>query len=301
MIQEYYDTLGVSITDSMETVTKKYKKLAFKYHPDRNLNNKKSEERFKKISEAYSQIKKLKSMGCHFDFHKDQSDFFKNYVDKMFNKGLDINSFLKDFDVNTFLRKLKESYSKIRLHYDSIFCSEKTEDIIVTIHIELSDIYYEEDKIINLVRNKKCLHCYDTDLKFCNVCNNKQYCDQDKAFMFNCSDKLIVFSGESNDEKNKKAGDVIIKVNPKIHPHFLIINNYDLFYEINMNTKTNITHKIQLFKEILVFKADFPWRKEYIIENKGLPIPLSDNRGSLIIKVNYTDFEYRTTCSYTCN
>lgn len=301
MIQEYYDTLGVSITDSMETINKKYKKLAFKYHPDRNLNNKKSEEQFKKVGEAYSQIKKLKSMGCHFDFQKEQSDFFKNYVDKVFNKGLDINSFLKDFDIKSFLGKLKESYSKIRLHYDSIFCSEKTDDIIVTIHVELSDIYYEEDKIVNLVRNRKCLQCYDTDLRFCNFCNNKQYCDQEKAFMFNCSDKMIVFSGESNDEKNKKSGDVIIKVNPKIHPHFSIINNYDLFYEMNMNTKTDITHDIQLFKEILVFKADFPWRKEYIIKNKGLPIPLSSNRGNLIIKVNYMDFEYSTTGSYTCN
>ena len=300
MIQEYYDTLGVSITDSMETIKKKYKKLAFKYHPDRNPHNKQSEEHFKKIGEAYSQIKKLKSMG-NFDFHKDHSEFFKNYVDKVFNKGLDINSFLKEFDINSFLGKLKDSYSKIRFHYDSLFCSEKTDDIIVTIHVELSDIYYEEDKIINLVRNKKCLQCYDTDLKFCNVCNNKQYCEQDKAFVFNCADKLIIFSGESNDEKNKKAGDVIIKLSPKIHPHFSIINNYDLLYEINMNTKIDVNHEILLFKEILLFRASFPWRKEYILENKGLPIPLSNNRGSLIIKINYTDFQYSMDSNYTCN
>ena len=51
---EYYQTLGVS-RDVTETQLKKaYKKLALKWHPDRNpKNQEEATEKFKKISEAY--------------------------------------------------------------------------------------------------------------------------------------------------------------------------------------------------------------------------------------------------------
>ena len=50
----YYETLGVEENASLEEIKKAYRKLALKYHPDRNRDNEKiAGERFKKISEAY--------------------------------------------------------------------------------------------------------------------------------------------------------------------------------------------------------------------------------------------------------
>lgn len=51
--KNYYKTLGVEKTASQEEVKKAYRKLAVKYHPDKNQGNKKAEETFKEINEAY--------------------------------------------------------------------------------------------------------------------------------------------------------------------------------------------------------------------------------------------------------
>ncbi len=51
--KDYYKTLGVEKSASAEEIKKAYRKLAMKYHPDRNPDNKQSEEKFKEITEAH--------------------------------------------------------------------------------------------------------------------------------------------------------------------------------------------------------------------------------------------------------
>ena len=52
--KDYYNMLGVSKAASQDEIKKAYRKLAMKYHPDRNQGNKEAEARFKDISEAYA-------------------------------------------------------------------------------------------------------------------------------------------------------------------------------------------------------------------------------------------------------
>lgn len=52
-MKSYYEILEVSRNASKETIKSEFKKLARKYHPDLNPNNKEAEEKFKEINEAY--------------------------------------------------------------------------------------------------------------------------------------------------------------------------------------------------------------------------------------------------------
>jgi len=52
--RDYYEVLGVSRGASADDIKKAYRKLAMKYHPDKNPGNKEMEEKFKEASEAYA-------------------------------------------------------------------------------------------------------------------------------------------------------------------------------------------------------------------------------------------------------
>ena len=51
--RDYYEVLGVDKSANKDEIKKAYRKLALKYHPDKNKDNKGAEEKFKEASEAY--------------------------------------------------------------------------------------------------------------------------------------------------------------------------------------------------------------------------------------------------------
>src|SRR3978361_1270259 len=74
--KDYYGTLGIKPTATADEIRKAFRKLARKYHPDVNPNDKKSEERFKEISEANDVLSDDKKRKIY-----DQLGFYSDNID----------------------------------------------------------------------------------------------------------------------------------------------------------------------------------------------------------------------------
>ena len=95
MADDYYKILGVEKKADTEEIKKAYRKLALKYHPDRNPNNPVAEEKFKNISEAYAVLSDPGKRKQYDNFGSDQ-----------FSQKFSREDIFRDFDINQILRDM---------------------------------------------------------------------------------------------------------------------------------------------------------------------------------------------------
>ena len=60
--RDYYEVLGVSKSADEKEIKKSYRRVAMKYHPDRNPDDPEAEDKFKEATEAYEKIKEARRM-----------------------------------------------------------------------------------------------------------------------------------------------------------------------------------------------------------------------------------------------
>ena len=92
-MKDYYSVLGIKKGASDDEIKKAYRKLAMKYHPDRNKDDKKAESKFKDISEAYAVLSDNKK--------RQQYDQFGS---EGFHQKFSQEDIFRDFDINEILR-----------------------------------------------------------------------------------------------------------------------------------------------------------------------------------------------------
>lgn len=99
--RDYYEVLGIEKTADADAIKKAYRKLAMKYHPDRNQGNKEAEEKFKEASEAYEVLSDDSKRRMYDQYgHDGMKNAFGGggfNFDRDFTHGADLNDILNQF------------------------------------------------------------------------------------------------------------------------------------------------------------------------------------------------------------
>lgn len=96
---DYYKTLGVSKEAKSDEIKKAYRKMALKYHPDKNGGNKEYEAKFKEISEAYAVLSDPEKRQQYDTYGA--TGFHQRYSREDIFKGFDLNEILRQFGFGT--------------------------------------------------------------------------------------------------------------------------------------------------------------------------------------------------------
>jgi molecular chaperone DnaJ len=154
--RDYYKVLGVSKTAPKEEIKDAYRKLALKYHPDRNKAPD-AEEKFKEISEAYAVL---------FDAEKrnqyDQlghSGFDQKYTQEDIFRGADFDSIFKDMGFGSDFTDL---FSVLFGEHEFGERDQIGRDLICDLSLAPNEVARGAEKDIIISRTERCLVCHGT-------------------------------------------------------------------------------------------------------------------------------------------
>lgn len=153
--QDYYQILGVEQSASEREIKRAYKKLAMKYHPDRNQGNKNSEEKFKKIKSAYEILT-----------DKDKRSAYDQYGHAAFEQGntgnySDSNTFTHSFSsTSDFSDIFGDVFGDIFGGNRKKNSKQKGSDLSYNMTITLEEAVKGTIKKINIPVLQKCPICH---------------------------------------------------------------------------------------------------------------------------------------------
>ena len=165
--KDYYETLGVSKTSSLDEIKKAYKKLALQYHPDRNK-DKGAEDKFKEISEAYAVLSDKEKKDTYDQFG--HSGFDQRYSQEDIFRGSNFDDILSEiFGDDSFGGSIFESFFGGRKQ-------RKARDLRYDMTIDFEEAAFGAKKKISFRKKIRCNHCKGTGAKDgklseCSHCN----------------------------------------------------------------------------------------------------------------------------------
>jgi molecular chaperone DnaJ len=175
---DYYKTLNIDKNASQDEIKKAYRKLAIKYHPDKNPGNKEAEDKFKEISEAYeilSDENKRKEYDTYGSVGNgprlDPNDIFSQF----FGRSGGFNPF-GDIFGGGFGGFNRQSHGSMPID---------GKDIYIPVTITLKESYLGASKNILIKEYTTCDSCHGEggDKAICKHCNGSGMITQRNGFM----------------------------------------------------------------------------------------------------------------------
>lgn len=280
-MEDYYKILGIDKSASADEIKKAYRTMALKYHPDKNNGDKSSEEKFKKISEAYEILSDPTK--------KSQYD----------NKGRNPFGDYNPFGSNGFGFNMDDIFSSFNTHFDPFNAQtgrvKKGRNIKVSVSLTLEEILRGATKKVTVSRAVKCAPCHGkggsyggmcptchgvgsvTEIKLihniqfqntvpCKACNGVGQFIKDKCTSCKGSGNLysntdynvnipagaqegtvLRLSGYGEYIKDGKYGDLEVHVHEIPHEVFKRVNN-DIFMNLSISLPDAILGTKKIFK-----------------------------------------------------
>ena len=159
--RDYYEILGVNRNASKAEIKKAYRKLALKYHPDKNP-AKDAEEKFKEISEAYAVLYDDEKRKRYDQFGHAGIDQQYSYEDIF--RGTDFSDIFRDFGFG--FDDIFERFFGQRMGFDRRSShTYRGSDLRYDIEIDLEDAYNGVETTIQVPRTEICETCSGTGAK----------------------------------------------------------------------------------------------------------------------------------------
>ena len=151
--RDYYEILGVNKSAKKDEIKKAYRKLALKYHPDKNKGDKSSEEKFKEASEAYHVLSDDKRKASYDQFGHAA---FQGAGGQGGFSNFDFSSSFTDIFEDVFGDLGEFGFRSSRSGRRS---NNRGSDLRYDISIDLNDAFIGTEKKINYTTYKKCKTC----------------------------------------------------------------------------------------------------------------------------------------------
>ena len=145
IMKDYYNVLGLRQGASKTDIKKAYRKLALKYHPDKNSGDKKAEQQFKEINEAYDMLSNPEKIRAR------NNEFRGGFQSHQGFGGFDINEMFRSHFGQGFT-----GTNQVRT------APRKGQDITYKVKVSIYDIISNTKKSIQLLYKEACSVCNGT-------------------------------------------------------------------------------------------------------------------------------------------
>ena len=162
MKRDYYEILGIGRDADDEEIKRAYKRLAMRYHPDRNPGDPQAAEKMKEINEAYAVLSDREKRQLYDLYgHKGLEGY--TYDDLV--AGVDFGSLLEElfgsfFGGSGLFESLFGGMGRRANSSQRIYARRKGRDIEKELEISLEEAAFGSEKVVSFTRSQPCPRCH---------------------------------------------------------------------------------------------------------------------------------------------